>query len=82
MTPPTYITGKLIKKTAFHSFRESEATEKRVRKNGIYTIAQCRIIESMMAYTSVMFFHSGRVNKLSVELKPFIALNISITTRL
>jgi hypothetical protein len=36
----------------------------------------------VMAYTSFMFFHKGKVRRLSLELKAFIAFNISITTRI
>ena len=35
-----------------------------------------------IAYTSFMFFHNGKVRRDSDEDSAFIALNISITTRI
>lgn len=36
----------------------------------------------MIAYTSIMLFHSGKVKRDSLDERAFMALNISITTRM
>ena len=36
----------------------------------------------MTAYTSIMLFHSGKVSSDSLDDRAFMALNISITTRM
>jgi hypothetical protein len=43
---------------------------------------KCRIIDKVMANTRTMFFHKGRVRRDSDDDRAFIALSISITTRM
>lgn len=77
-----YMTGRLIKITACHSFQFRGTMAKRPCRKGMYSRAKCSTIDSEMAYTSTMFSHSGSVRSDSLDESAFIALNISITTRL
>ena len=45
-------------------------------------MAKCRVMDKMTAYTSIMFFHRGKVSSDSLEDSAFMALNISTTTRM
>lgn len=48
----------------------------------MYSRAKCSTIERVMAYTRTILSHRGRVKRDSLEERAFIALNISITTKL
>lgn len=76
------MTGALITRTACHSFQFSGRMENKVCNTGVYRRAKCNAMESVMAYTSIIFSHNGRVSRDSLEDKAFIALSISITTRI
>ena len=80
--PGTYMTGALIISTAFHSFQFNGIMWKRDCKIGVYNKAKCKAIERVMAYTSIMLSHNGRVRRDSEEDKAFMAFNISMTTRM
>lgn len=45
-------------------------------------MAKCRDMDRMMAYTSIILFHSGKLRSDSLEESAFMALSISITTRI
>lgn len=76
------MTGMLIVRTARHSFQFNGRIENKLCKNGMYRIAKCSVIDRIIAYTSIMLFHSGKFSRDSLEERAFIALNISITTRM
>ena len=48
----------------------------------MYSSAKCSAIDNVTAYTRAMFSHNGSVMSDSLDESAFIALNISITTRL
>lgn len=54
----------------------------RTVKKGMYRIATCKSMLSAIAATRKGFFHSGNRSKLSFSDSEFIALNISIVTRI
>ena len=76
------MTGRLIYRTACHSFQFSGIMEKRVCKIGVYKRPKFRAIDKEMAQTSGILTHNGRVKRDSEDDRAFIALNISITTSL
>lgn len=78
----TYITGKLISSTAFHSFQFSGMTEKSFCRIGVYRSPKCKTIDRIMAKTSTIFSQTGSSNSDSLDDSAFMALNISITTKL
>lgn len=41
---------------------------------------KCKTIESIIDNTRYIFFHIGKVNKLSFSLRELVALNISMVT--
>lgn len=82
ITRSTYTTGKLINSTAFHSFQFNGMTEKSFCRMGVYRSPKCRIIDRMMAKTSTIFSQTGSSNNDSLDDSAFMALNISITTKL
>jgi hypothetical protein len=51
-------------------------------KNGMYRMPICRSMLSVIAPTSRGFFHTGRRSRLSFSESEFIALNISIVTKM
>ncbi len=51
-------------------------------KNGMYKIAKCNAILREMAATRNGFFHKGSLSRLSFSEREFMALNISIVTRI
>ena len=77
-----YMTGMLIKSTACHSAQFRGTMEKRLCRNGVYSSAKCNAIDRLIAYTSIMLSHNGKVSRDSLEDRAFIAFNISITTNL
>ena len=76
------MTGALISKTALHSAMFSGTIENKPCKNGVYSSAKCNTMLSVMAYTSTMLSHNGRVSRDSLDERAFIAFSISITTRI
>lgn len=78
----TYTTGALIARTAFHSVQFNGKIENNVCKNGIYRMAKWRVIDRMMAYTSIILFQRGKARSDSLDESAFMAFNISITTRI
>ena len=51
-------------------------------KNGIYKMAKCSSILREIAATKNGFFHTGNRNKLSFSEREFMALNISMVTKI
>src|SRR5690348_15817098 len=78
----THMTGALMARTAFHSAQLSGRMEKSDCRNGMYSKAKCSAIDRAMAYTSIMFSHTGSVRSDSLDDSAFMALNISMTTRI
>lgn len=68
--------------TACHSFQSSGTIANSPCKKGMYKIAKWRDMDNTIAYTSMRLCHSGNVSSDSLEDKAFIALSISITTRI
>jgi len=74
------MTGALINNTAFHSVQFSGVIANKVVKKGMYRIATCITMLSVIAATKNGFFHSGRTRRDSFSESEFMALNISIVT--
>lgn len=74
--------GALHAMTMFHSGTPSGTMPKMVCRIGVYNRMKWRIMESVMAYTKIMLFHSGRVSRDSDDDRAFMALSISMTTRI
>lgn len=72
----------LIQSTAFHSAQFSGTMENRPWRNGVYSRAKWRAMDKLIAYTRIIFSQRGRVRRDSLEDSAFMALSISITTRL
>lgn len=45
-------------------------------------MAKCSVIDRIIAYTSITLFHNGKLSSDSLDESAFIALNISIITRM
>lgn len=45
-------------------------------------MAKCNVIDRMMAYTNIIFFHKGKVKSDALDDNAFMAFSISITTRI
>jgi hypothetical protein len=78
----TYMMGALIYMTAFHSLMSRGMTLNKPCKNGMYSSAKCSAMLSVIAATSIGFAQSGRVSSDSDELSAFMALSISMTTKM
>jgi len=76
------MTGALINRTAFHSTQLRGVMTNRDVKNGMYKIATCIAMLSAIAATRNGFFHKGKTSRDSFSESEFIALNISIVTRM
>jgi hypothetical protein len=74
--------GALMIKTAFHSFQLRGKIEKRVCRTGMYKSAKCKLMDRVMAYTSIILSHRGRVRSDSDEDRAFMAFSISMTTKM
>lgn len=71
-----------MKNTAFHSVAFIGRIENKPCRKGVYSRAKCNAIERAMAYTSIMLSQRGRVNRDSLDDNAFMALSISMTTRI
>ena len=78
----TYMIGALIHSTAFHSLISRGMTLNKPCKNGTYKSAKCSAILSVIAATSMGLAQRGRVSSDSDELSAFMALSISMTTKM
>jgi hypothetical protein len=76
------MTGRLTRMMACHSVQFSGSMLNKAWRNGIYRIAKWRTMDKVIAYISFMFSQSGIVSSDSEDERAFIALNISMTTRM
>lgn len=75
-------TGALAPSTAPHSPHPSGTMLNKDARKGTYSRAKCRAMDRAMAYTRTMFRWRGRVRRDSEEESAFMALSISMTTRM
>ena len=74
--------GALQPNTICHSSQPSGTMPKTLCKIGVYTKMKCKAMDSVIAYTNIMFFHSGSVSSDSEDDSAFMAFSISMTTKI